>query len=238
MTSLSTTDAERLKLAFQRCRDMEGTLNEQLRAYAEAGRDIFPAYGEAVDRLVSRLGENGGGENAPRPGEEMPSFLLPDEKGRLVSLPSLLAQGPVAVMFFRGHWCPYCRLNMRAVIQAEARIKAMGAQIVAIMPETQAFTEQFKADSDAPFPMLTDLDNGYALSINLAIWLGAEIQQLLSYQDMAKFHGNEGWMLPIPAVFVVGRDGIVKARFVDPDFRKRMEIDDLLAALEHASQEH
>jgi peroxiredoxin len=238
MTSLSTTDAERLKLAFQRCRDMEGTLNEQLRAYAEAGRDIFPAYGEAVDRLVSRLGENGGGENAPRPGEEMPPFLLPDEKGRLVSLPSLLAQGPVAVMFFRGHWCPYCRLNMRAVIQAEARIKAMGAQIVAIMPETQAFTEQFKADSDAPFPMLTDLDNGYALSINLAIWLGAEIQQLLSYQDMAKFHGNEGWMLPIPAVFVVGRDGIVKARFVDPDFRKRMEIDDLLAALEHASQEH
>jgi peroxiredoxin len=238
MTSLSTTDAERLKLAFQRCRDMEGTLNEQLRAYAEAGRDIFPAYGEAVDRLVSRLGENGGGENAPRPGEEMPSFLLPDEKGRLVSLPSLLAQGPVAVMFFRGHWCPYCRLNMRAVIQAEARIKAMGAQIVAIMPETQAFTEQFKADSDAPFPMLTDLDNGYALSINLAIWLGAEIQQLLSYQDMAKFHGNDGWMLPIPAVFVVGRDGIVKARFVDPDFRKRMEIDDLLAALEHASQEH
>lgn len=237
MTSLSTTDAERLKLAFQRCRDMEGTLNEQLRAYAEAGRDIFPAYGEAVDRLVAKLGENGGGENAPRPGEEMPSFMLPDEKGRLVTLSSLLAQGPVAVMFFRGHWCPYCRLNMRAVIQAEARIKAMGAQIVAIMPEVQAFTEQFKADSQAPFPMLTDLDNGYALSINLAIWLGTEIQRLLSYQDMAKFHGNDGWMLPIPAVFVVGRDGIVKARFVDPDFRKRMEIDDLLAALESASRE-
>lgn len=237
MTSLSTTDAERLKLAFQRCRDMEGTLNEQLRAYAEAGRDIFPAYGEAVDRLVAKLGENGGGENAPRPGEEMPSFMLPDEKGRLVSLSSLLAQGPVAVMFFRGHWCPYCRLNMRAVIQAEARIKAMSAQIVAIMPEVQAFTEQFKADSQAPFPMLTDLDNGYALSINLAIWLGTEIQRLLSYQDMAKFHGNDGWMLPIPAVFVVGRDGIVKARFVDPDFRKRMEIDDLLAALESASRE-
>lgn len=238
MTSLSPADAEQLRLAFQRCRDMDGTLNEQLRAYADAGRDIFPAYGEAVDRLVARLGENGGGENAPRPGEEMPPFLLPDEKGRLVSLPSLLAQGPVAVMFFRGHWCPYCRLNMRAVIQAEARIKAMGAQIVAIMPEIQAFTEQFKADSHAPFPMLTDLDNGYALSINLAIWLGAEIQDLLSHQDMAKFHGNDGWMLPIPAVFVVGRDGIVKARFVDPDFRKRMEIDDLLEALERASREN
>lgn len=238
MASLSPADAERLKLAFQHCRDMEGNLSEQLRAYANAGREIFPAYGEAVDRLVERLSQNGGGENAPRPGEMMPPFMLPDDSGRLVTLPSLLARGPAAVMFFRGHWCPYCRLNVRAVIQAQPRIVAMGAQIVAIMPETQEYTEKFKADSEAPFPVLTDLDNGYALSLNLAIWLGAEIQRLLSYQDMAKFHGNDGWMLPIPAVFVVGRDGLVKARFVDPDFRKRMEIDDLLEALESASGEH
>jgi peroxiredoxin len=238
MTSLSPADAERLKLAFQRCRDMEDTLSEQLRAYADVGREIFPAYGEAVDQLVARLADNGGGENAPRPGEAMPPFLLPDETGRLVALPSLLERGPVAVMFFRGHWCPYCRLNMRAVIQAEDRIRAMGAQIVAIMPETQEFTGQFKDNAGAPFPLLTDLDNGYALSLNLAIWLGAEIERLLSYQDMARFHGNSGWMLPIPAVFVVGRNGIVKARFVDPDFRKRMSIDDLLAALEQACREH
>jgi peroxiredoxin len=238
MTTLSAADAERLKLAFQRCREMEGTLNEQLRAYADAGREIFPAYGEAVDRLVERLGRNGGGESAPCPGQAMPSFVLPDDSGALVALPTLLERGPVAVMFFRGHWCPYCRLNMRAVIRAGDRITAMGAQIIAIMPETQEFTGEFKADSGVPFPVLTDLDNGYALSLNLAIWLGSEIQGLLSYQDMARFHGNDGWMLPIPAVFVVGRDGIVKARFVDPDFRKRMEIDDLLEALEQASREH
>ena len=85
MTSLSPADAERLKLAFQRCREMEGTLNEQLQAYAAAGREIFPAYGEAVDRLVIRVNENGGGENAPRPGEPMPPFVLPDESGRLVA---------------------------------------------------------------------------------------------------------------------------------------------------------
>ncbi|RQH13484.1 peroxiredoxin-like family protein [Bradyrhizobium sp. RP6] len=237
MTSLSPADAEQLRLAFQRCRDMDGTLNEQLRAYADASREVFPAYGEAVDRLVARLDRNGGGGTAPRPGDAMPPFMLPDEGGRLVALPALLERGPLAVMFFRGHWCPYCRLNVRAVVQALDRIKAMGAQVVAIMPETQEYTGQLKAESGAPFPILTDLDNGYALSLNLAIWLGAEIQQLLSYQDMAKFHGNDGWILPIPAVFVVGRDGIVKARFVDPDFRKRMEIDDLIEALESASRE-
>ena len=122
-------------------------LREQLEAYAAAGREIFPAYGEAVDRLVARLNENGGGENAPRPGEVMPPFLLPDETGRLVSLKSLIDNGPVAVMFYRGHWCPYCRLNVRAVIQAQDRIKALGAQTVAIMPETQAYAEKFKSEA-------------------------------------------------------------------------------------------
>jgi peroxiredoxin len=82
---------------------------------------------------------------------------------------------------------------------------------------------------------LTDLDNGYALSLNLAIWLGPEIRGLLSpTYDMPGFHGNDGWMLPIPATFVVGRDGLVKRRFVDPDFRRRMAIDDLVAALKSA----
>ncbi len=226
-TALSSANAERLKQAFQQCRDMEGSLREQLEAYAAAGREIFPAYGDAVDRLVVRLNENGGGENAPRPGEAMPPFLLPDE----------IDHGPVAVMFYRGHWCPYCRLNVRAVIQAQDRIRAVGAQTVAIMPETQAYAEKFKSEAEAPFPVLTDLDNGYALSLNLAIWLGSEIQRLLSYQDMASFQGNDGWVLPIPATFVVGRDGLMKARFVDPDFRKRMEIDDLIAALKSASEE-
>lgn len=231
MNALSPADAERLRQAFQRCRDMAGSLGERLEAYAAAGREIFPAYSEAVDRLAERIHANGGGENAPRPGEAMPPFMLPDEAGRLVGLSSLLADGPLAVIFFRGHWCPYCRLNVRAVIEAMDRIKAVGGEVVAIMPETQAFARKFKTEAGASFPVLTDLDNGYALSLNLAIWLGAEIQKLLSYQDMASFHGNDGWMLPIPATFVVGRDGLVKARFVDPDFRKRMAIDDLIAAL-------
>jgi peroxiredoxin len=236
MTSLSPADAEQLRLAFQRCRDMDGTLNEQLRAYADASRAVFPAYGEAVDRLVARLGGNGGGETAPRPGDAMPPFMLPDEGGHLVTLPALLERGPLAVMFFRGHWCPYCRLNVRAVVQALDRIKAMGAQVVAVMPETQEYTRQLKAESGAPFPILTDLDNGYALSLNLAIWLGSEIQGLLSYLDLSDFHGNDGWVLPIPATFVIGRDGLVRARFVDPDFRKRMEIDDLIKAVEDAGR--
>jgi peroxiredoxin len=77
-----------------------------------------------------------------------------------------------------------------------------------------------------------DTDNGYALSLNLAIWLGAEMQQMLSgHRDLPSFQGNDSWILPIPATFVVGRNGIITARHVDPDYRRRMAIEELLAAM-------
>jgi peroxiredoxin len=76
------------------------------------------------------------------------------------------------------------------------------------------------------------MDNGYALSLNLVIWLGAELQNMLKdLRDIPDFQGNDSWLLPIPATFVVSPDGRVKARFVDPDYRKRMTIEELLAAL-------
>ena len=156
MNSLSPADADRLRQAFLRCRDMEGTLGEQLEAYAAAGREIFPAYSDAVDRLVERIHENGGGENAPRPGEAMPPFMLPDVTGRLVSLPSLLEQGPLAVMFFRGHWCPYCRLNVRALVEAMDRIKAAGGHVVA-MVEVAEGTPEWSDHEGNRYVYLTDL---------------------------------------------------------------------------------
>ena len=233
---MSTTPATDLRQLFLEFRDWDAPLNERLAAYAAASRRMGSAYGEAVDRLVLRLNENGGWENAPRIGESMPPFLLPDESGHLVGLPELLATGPTAIMFHRGHWCPYCRLNLYAVAKSSSAIAATGGRVVIVMPERQEFAEKFRTEANAPFPVLTDIDNGYAMSLNLAIWLGPEIIQLInsSARDLPRFQGNDAWMVPIPATFVVGRDGNVVARFIDPDFRKRMELDDLLAAFRSA----
>jgi peroxiredoxin len=233
---MSTTPATELRKLFIAFRDQEAPLNDRLASYAAASRKIRPAYGEAIDRMVQRLNENGGWENAPRVGEPMPPFMLPDESGHLVSLQDLLARGPTAVMFHRGHWCAYCRLNLHAVARKSDVIAADGGRVVVIMPERQEFAEKFQTEANAPFPVLTDLDNGYAMSLNLAIWLGPDFIQLISSsgRDLTKFQGNDAWMVPIPATFVVGRDGNVVARFIDPDFRKRMELDDLLAALSGA----
>ena len=166
----------------------------------------------------------------------MPPFAMPDEQGRLVTLDDLLHDGPLAMTFHRGHWCPYCRINTRALAQAQARIAADGAHLAAIMPERQQFAAAFKQDGAIRYPVLTDIDNGYALSLNLAVWVGDEMQRILEAggRDVTNYQGNQTWVLPIPATFVVAQDGRVTARFIDPDYRNRMTIEDLLAALKEA----
>jgi peroxiredoxin len=228
--------SELLEEAFVQCRDMDASLAERLQAFADAVGEFGPIFQSSVDDLVARLRAHDVGDNAPRPGEKMPDFVLPDARGQLVSLGQLLEKGPVAVTFHRGRWCPYCRINTKALAEAQDEIAAEGGQVAAIMPDREHFASELKAESGAPFPILTDIDNGYALSLNLAFWVGEEMQKLMCQAgwDIAPSQGSDTWLLPIPATFVVGTDGEVKARFVDPDYRKRMTIEDLLAALKAA----
>ena len=218
--------------AFKRARDMDAPLDEQLRAFADATRQGRPDFADAVDRLVERLRRNGAGNAAPGVGETMPTFVLPNDTGHLVGLDQLLTRGPVAVTFHRGHWCPYCRISINALARANEDVAAAGGQIVAIMPDRQKFVAELRSQSNVRFPILTDMDNGYALSLNLTIWVGAEMQKMMEgRQDLPAYQGNGSWTLPIPATFVVGRDGHIKARFMDPDYRNRMAFADMLAAL-------
>jgi len=223
---------ETLDDAFRRVRNLDVSLSEQLRSFAESTRQERPEFAGAVDRLIARLRRAGAGDSAPKPGEPMPGFVLPDENGDRVSLDDLLDVGPVAITFHRGHWCPYCRININALAQAQKELAKGEGRIIGIMPDLQKFVAELKKQSNVPFPILSDMDNGYALSLNLTIWVGAELQRMLRDRvNVPAFQGNSSWMLPIPATFVVGRDGLIRARFIDPDYRKRMTITEMLAAM-------
>jgi peroxiredoxin len=229
---LPATPAE----AFQIARDSDAPINERVATYSAMVRAMgSPAYA-IVDRLVERLKNAGAGLNVPAVGEPMPTFLLPDDTARLVGLEELIAGGPLAIAFHRGHWCPYCRINAHGLAQINDEAAAAGGQIVAITPERQKYAAQHKRDASAPFRMLTDFANGYSISLNLAIWVGEEMMQYLikGGRDLERYHGIGSWFLPIPATFVVGTDGLIKARFIDPDYRKRMDLDELVAALKSA----
>jgi peroxiredoxin len=224
-----------LQDAFAKLRESNLSLAEQLAAAAASVRSRRPDFADAVDRLVARLRDSGAGAASPQIGDLMPPFYLPDEHGRIVGLNDLIAGGPIAVTFHRGHWCPYCRININALVLAHDQISSTGGQIVAVIPDRQQFVSELKISSKAPFLILTDMDNGYAMSLNLAIWVGSELQKIIGERhDIAHYQGNDSWILPVSATFVVGRDGRVKARFVDPDYRKRMTVEDLVDALREA----
>ena len=104
-----------LDRALAQAREDGATLNESLGLIAASVRARNPAVADAVDRLVARLRGAEAGKDAPGPGEAMPDFVLPDETGHLVALQRLLAGGPLAITFHRGHWCPYCRMTASAI---------------------------------------------------------------------------------------------------------------------------
>lgn len=229
--------SDRLEESFVRCRNLEAPLADRLQAFANEVRCLGPHFQTAVDALVSRLAQSNAGATAPKVGEPMPPFLLPDEQGRLVRLEDLLDEGPVALAFNRGHWCPYCRINIDALARAEEEVAPERRHIAAIVPDRQKFAMWLKSDAKAPFPVLTDMDNGYAMTLGLAIYVGDELKHMMisSGWDPSVSQGTDNWMLPIPATFIVGTDGIVRGRFVDPDYRTRMAIEDMLAALRSAT---
>ncbi len=223
-----------LEQAFQDVRGRDLSLGERLKFVADCVRSKGPGFADAVDAFVGRLEAAQAGSTAPMVGDAMPEFFLPDHEGRLVTLASLLEQGPAVLAFHRGHWCPYCRLNMVGLAEIQHEVKP--AQIVAISSEIQQYTKALRAEAGAEFPFLTDVGGGYSLSINLAIWVDDEMARMIGGAgwDIPGYQGGTPWVLPIPAVFVVGQDGIIKARHVDPDYRRRMELDALIDAVELA----
>ncbi len=233
MQELSLNDI--LTEAFEKARDLEAPLAGRLQAFADSVRHASPPFAEAAERVINRLQQSGSGSTAPKVGDLMPNFVLPDDQGHLVSLDNLREKGPVALSFHRGHWCPYCRLNTSALAAAQCEVEPLGGQIVAITPDLRRFTTLMRAPgANAHFPILTDIDSGYAMSLNLTIFVGQEMKDMMKGAgwDIAPYQGNDAWMLPIPATFIVDRKGYIASRFIDPDYRKRMAIEDIVEALQ------
>jgi len=206
------------------------SLTDRLSAYAQNLKDDQPEFAEVYDQMVERLINAGSGANVMKAGDQMPGFLLPDDSGRLVSLQNLLSNGPLVISLNRGHWCTFCRIELDSLAQIHAQVKERGGNIIAITPERQAFARKLKQACNLPFDVLSDIDNAYALSLGLVVWCDDQVRTMykrLEY-NLDEFQGNEGWLVPIPATFVVGSNGTILASFADADFRQRMVPQDIL----------
>ncbi|MCX2181258.1 AhpC/TSA family protein [Streptomyces sp. SKN60] len=210
-------------------------LNAELRAVHEARGQRIPAEILAVmDRAGAELAASGQAGRALAVGDTAPGFTLASATGGAVSLDELLADGPVVLTFYRGAWCPYCNLALRALQQHHEQITARGARLVAVSPqvpdESLSLTEKHALAFDVLSDLGSDTARRYGLAFDLSDELAA-VYERLGF-DLQRVNGGHPRTLPLPATYVVDRAGTVRWAFVNTDYALRAEPSDILAALD------
>lgn len=212
------------------------TLQDELNAYksAPAHPNFRPEFGPILGRTISGLIASGQAERALKAGDDAPPFDLPDHDGVVVSSSDLLKHGPVVFSFYRGVWCPFCNIEMKALQSALGDILARGATLVAISQQTQANNRKSRRLNDLNFPVLSDKGGDVGAAFGLR-WVIPEEMREVHRQlggPIPAFNGEESWTLPMPARYVIGQDGIIAYAEVNPDYSKRPEPSDLFPALD------
>ena len=199
---------------------------------SQAPPDLVQLYTEGVAEMLA----TNAGEAAIAPGEEAPAFALTARDGTRVSLADQLKNGPVVLLFFRGGWCPFCQLQLKAMNESLPLIAKAGAVLLAVTPETPESASKSLGELSLGFPVLHDGGAQVAASYGLVFKLNAKLQDLQAALGVPldQTNGSASQDLPVPAVLVVDPSGRVAWRHVDRDYRlKRAEPDHILKALEN-----
>ena len=166
-------------------------------------------------------------------GQAAPAFTLPDATGQPRTLAALLAQGPVVLTFYRGNWCPYCHVQLRAYQQALPEWAAYGATLVAVSPQVPDFTSLTASEKELTFPVLSDAANEVARQYGLAYAVGPAVADTLRSVgiDLAAYNGTATDELPLTGTFVIGTDGVIAWAEVTANFKHRPDPAAITAAL-------
>ena len=188
---------------------------------------------ETMSKATADLASSGIIDRSLKVGAKAPDFELPDPTGQRVKLSTLLANSPVVLNFYRGEWCPYCNLEIRAFQQLLPDFQQAGAQVVAISPELPNNSLTMQEKHDLSFPVLSDVGNVVARDYGLVFSLDASLRPL--YQgfgiDIVGRNGDESYDLPVPATYVVDSTGTVRYAYANADYTLRAEPADVLAAV-------
>jgi len=197
-----------------------------------------PAEIQAIHaRVVEEIKQSGIAERALQPGSNAPSFELSDRNGKLVRSSDLLATGPLVICFIRGRWCPFCVGQMEAMNAIYSQIQESGASLVAISPQTVHQTDLMADQHKLRFPLLSDAGNKVAREFGVAYRVPEYQQEIYRrvFVNLPFVNGDEGWELPIPATYILGRDRTVLYASANPDYTDRPEPVEIVSFLSKPS---
>ena len=201
---------------------------------ANTRRLVQPERLAVGERAVLELFATGIEEKILPVGAQAPAFALKDASGKLVRSADLLALGPLVIKFFRGRWCPYCVTELEAWRDLYGRLREHEALLVAIGPQTQRQSDFMAGQHGLPFPVLTDPGNALAEQFGLVYTVPEFYRDyyLSILVNIPFVNGEKSWRLPLPATYVISREGRVAFAEAHADFRVRPEPEEaLLAAL-------
>jgi peroxiredoxin len=195
---------------------------------------IRGSIGDVLDDLDRSAEAFGAGTySAPRVGEVAPDFTLPDANGTQVSLAELRGRNRVVLGFYRGSWCPYCDVQLRAFQASLDELEAAGAEPVAVSPLMPEESRSMAEERGLTFKLLSDAGNAVAESYGLRVTLDGEHRDshVGVGVDLPAKNGDDSWSLPVPSTFVIEPDGTVSHAWVPGDPRVRVGPEEVLEAL-------
>jgi peroxiredoxin len=211
------------------------TLSESIQTYkaqflANAPAEVVATMNAATDALQASGIEN----RALGAGDKLPDFELRNQHGETKRIYSYLEQCPLVLNIYRGGWCPYCNLEMKTLIDVLPEIKARGAQMVGLSPETPAKAAETGGKNGADFDILSDVGNHISEKMGLVFELSESLRPLYKQFgiDIPAYNGDETFKLPLPATYIVRKDGMIAYGFAKADYTLRMEPAQVLAQLD------
>lgn len=192
-------------------------------------QEVLEAFGKSIEDLKTKNIE----EKSIKLNEIMPSFSLLNAKNEIIHSEEILKSGKMIIAFYRGSWCPYCNLTLKALQDNLSKINVKKASLVAISPQSPDNSLTIIEKHNLSFEVLTDINNTFAKQLGIVF----ELQDfILPYYNelginLTKFNKNNDNSLPIPAVFVVNEDGKIIYKFADANYMNRVDIDELLETL-------
>jgi peroxiredoxin len=186
-----------------------------------------------IERSIRALAASGITERAVREGMPAPRFTLADAEGRRVVLDEYLRRGWVVLLFFRGVWCPYCNLTLRAYQERLSDIDAAGARLIAVSPQSADKLRRTAQRNRLDFPLLSDPGCAVAAQYGLAFTVDTELAALYEKvgHPLPDYNAARDWLLPVPAIYLIDAAGTVRLSYVNADFRTRLDPDAALATL-------